>query len=315
MEKAMEYILKIDKERSFSKAATKLYITQPALSAIVKKEEENYGVQFFNRNLKPIIPTAAGAKYIQTAEKIKKLEQQLKKELNTLHPTNMLTIGSAAFFCSNVIPHLTSNFLEYYSKHCPINTVEADPQGLSALLQNNTADFILTADTPPGKHEHLRLNKEHIILAVPKEYITDSDILSSALKQEDIMSGKYLQPEFPSLNLQSLTGLPFIILTKGNDMYTRAKKLLRTSNTKPKELIYMDQLQSSFLAAKNGKGVVFIRAELLKYLDGGDKLLFFKLDDPLCWREVNLYYKNKKRLSPTAQAFLSYCEKLQSLQE
>lgn len=309
MEKAMEYILKIAKERSFSKAAGKLFITQPALSAIVRKEEDAYGAQFFNRSVKPIIPTPAGAKYLQTAEKIKKLEMALKKDLSILHPKDALTIGSAAFFCSNVIPPLTASFIAHYGQHCAINTIEGNPAVLSGLLQNNAADFIISVEAPTlTKCEHLTLKKEHIILAVPKNFLPSKSLLPYALKTKDILSDYYLQPEFLPVDLQNFSGLPFILLTKGNDMYTRSKKLFRLFGVKPSELIYMDQLQSSFLAAKNGKGLVFIRAELLKYLDGKDQLFFFKIDSPLCCREVNLYYKSKKRLTPTAQAFLEYCQ-------
>lgn len=309
MEKVMEYILKIDKERSFSKAAAKLFISQPALSAIVKKEEEAYGVQFFNRNVKPIIPTTAGAKYLQAAEKIKKIETALRKDLHIIHPSNSLTIGSAAFFCSNVIPELTNGFLKYHKQHCAVNTIEGNSAGLFSLLQNSTADFVLSVDVPQiSKCEHLTLQRENILLAVPKEILPSPQLLPYALSPTDIISGSYLEDKFPAVNLQEFSHLPFILLTKGNDMYTRGKKLFRTYGVKPAEIIYMDQLQSSFLAAKNGKGAVFIRAELLKYLEGASTLLFFKIDNPLCWREVNLFYKNKKMLTPTAQAFLRYCE-------
>lgn len=46
MEKGMEYVLAVYEEHGFSKAAAKLFVTQPALSAIVKKEEQRYGLQF-----------------------------------------------------------------------------------------------------------------------------------------------------------------------------------------------------------------------------------------------------------------------------
>lgn len=44
MEKAMEYILKVHECKSISKAAEQLFISQPALSNIIKKEEDKYGV-------------------------------------------------------------------------------------------------------------------------------------------------------------------------------------------------------------------------------------------------------------------------------
>lgn len=81
MEKAMEYILKVHECKSISKAAEQLFISQPALSNIIKKEEDKYGVILFDRNFKPIILTKDGEKYIHYAMKIKSLESALKRDL------------------------------------------------------------------------------------------------------------------------------------------------------------------------------------------------------------------------------------------
>lgn len=54
MERVMEYILAIAKFKSVSKAAENLFISQPALSAIVKKEEKRLGVELFDRQYKPL---------------------------------------------------------------------------------------------------------------------------------------------------------------------------------------------------------------------------------------------------------------------
>lgn len=48
--KECEYILKLYQERSFSRAAEKLYMTQPALSIAVKRFEERIGATLFKRN-------------------------------------------------------------------------------------------------------------------------------------------------------------------------------------------------------------------------------------------------------------------------
>lgn len=57
----MLYILAVCEERSFSRAAEKYYISQPALSKIVKRVEGNLGVRIFDRGLVPIRITPEGA--------------------------------------------------------------------------------------------------------------------------------------------------------------------------------------------------------------------------------------------------------------
>lgn len=46
----MEYVYEVYKERSFTRAAKNLYVTQPCLSALVKKTEEKLGFPIFNRS-------------------------------------------------------------------------------------------------------------------------------------------------------------------------------------------------------------------------------------------------------------------------
>ena len=60
MLKGMDYVYAVYKERSFSKAAEKLYISQPALSSTIKKVEKELGLQLFDRSTSPVRVTPAG---------------------------------------------------------------------------------------------------------------------------------------------------------------------------------------------------------------------------------------------------------------
>ena len=54
------YTYEVYKEKSFSKAAQKLYISQPALSAAIQREEARWGRAFFDRSRAPVELTEAG---------------------------------------------------------------------------------------------------------------------------------------------------------------------------------------------------------------------------------------------------------------
>ena len=60
-----DIIYTIYQEKSFSKAAQKLFIAQPSLSVIVKKIEDEIGTPLFDRTCKPIRMTEAGMEYIR----------------------------------------------------------------------------------------------------------------------------------------------------------------------------------------------------------------------------------------------------------
>ena len=63
----MNYVYEVYKEQSFSKAAENLYISQPALSSMIKKIETKIGMPLFDRSTSPIQLTECGKKYIKTA--------------------------------------------------------------------------------------------------------------------------------------------------------------------------------------------------------------------------------------------------------
>ena len=70
MFRELEYVYAVYQERSFTKAARKLYLSQPAISAMVKKAERKIGTPIFDRSTSPLTLTPAGEYYIRQAEKI-----------------------------------------------------------------------------------------------------------------------------------------------------------------------------------------------------------------------------------------------------
>lgn len=75
MFQGMEYVYEVYKEKSFSKAAASLFISQPSLSANVKRIEKRIGCPIFDRSTKPLQLTECGRKYIESVERSWKLKR------------------------------------------------------------------------------------------------------------------------------------------------------------------------------------------------------------------------------------------------
>ena len=69
-----EYVYAVYQERSFSRAAQRLFISQPALSSKVKKVEERVGAPLFDRSTNPIRLTPAGKCYVEAVEQVMGIE-------------------------------------------------------------------------------------------------------------------------------------------------------------------------------------------------------------------------------------------------
>ncbi len=63
----LEYILAVDQFRHFAKAAEHCRVTQPTLSMMIQKLEEELGIKLFDRNTQPVRPTPSGRKVIDQA--------------------------------------------------------------------------------------------------------------------------------------------------------------------------------------------------------------------------------------------------------
>ena len=63
----LEYIVAVDNHRHFSKAAEASFVTQPTLSMMIQKLEDELGIKIFDRSQSPIEPTDVGRKVIDQA--------------------------------------------------------------------------------------------------------------------------------------------------------------------------------------------------------------------------------------------------------
>ena len=94
-----EYVYEVYKEKSFSRAAQNLYISQPALSAAIKKIEARIGCCIFDRSTNPVQLTESGAEYVKAVEKIMDIENRFENHLNNL---NSLKVGCLMIGVNNV---------------------------------------------------------------------------------------------------------------------------------------------------------------------------------------------------------------------
>lgn len=75
----LEYIIAVDNHRHFAKAAEASFVTQPTLSMMIQKLEDELGVKIFDRSQLPVQPTAIGTQIINQARVIVSQVKQVKE--------------------------------------------------------------------------------------------------------------------------------------------------------------------------------------------------------------------------------------------
>lgn len=313
MNRNQECILTIYEEGSFSKAADRLFVSQPALSIIVKKTEEELGISLFNRNSKPIRLTEAGEYYIEYIKKIQQAEDELAEQLNSLREqeSGTLNIGGSNFFCSYKLPEIFQQFKERYPKY-RVALTEGNPQYLSQLLQNSDLDLIVGVEQlDPKIYNREFWMQEQLLLAVSASEPINEELAAYRLSFSDIQAGRHLEENCPKVNLSLFAGKDFYLLNRGNDGYNRSLMMCRNAGFKPNVVLYLDQMMTVYNATKSGKGCAFLRADIVKHSEPTSKLYFYKIDDVLSSREIFIYYKKTNILSMAARHLIQFLHESQ----
>ena len=83
-ERQIKYMLTIFREGSISRAAEVLYVSQPSVSQMVRKVEEELRADLFVRHTNPLVLTPAGECYMQAARAIQSVQQNLDRQLEEI---------------------------------------------------------------------------------------------------------------------------------------------------------------------------------------------------------------------------------------
>ena len=301
-----KYVYEVYKERSFTKAAQNLYISQPSLSARIKKIEEIIGEPLFDRSTTPLQLTEVGKVYIEAAEEITQIEQRVENYINDLAglKTGNLAVGESTLFAAYVVPSLITQFNQKFPD-VHIQLIEGNTAELEEMLGSNALDFVIDN----YHYDSILYNKElyceeNILLAVPKHFSVNEELKEYQLSYENIKSKKYLSRKYPAVPLGRFADLPFIMLTQGNDTRTRGDRLCRNVGFKPNIVLEFNQQSTAYMASSTQLGATFISDILVSQLPTFENLVYYKLDGEEAKRKVFFYYKTHKYKTRVMEEFI-----------
>nr|WP_243019614.1 LysR family transcriptional regulator [Clostridium sp. AM30-24] len=305
-----EYVMEIAKEGSFSKAAQKLYVSQPALSGAIKKlEKDLYGIPLFDRAVTPVALTPAGQYYLEQARKIYELRNEIEHHFADLAGirTGIINIGTSGYFCAYLLPDIIRGYYRLNPK-CRINVTETDASGMDAGLRSG--QFNITIDVEaldPEMFESVTLGYEYMVMAVPASFEVNDRMKQYQISREAILNRSFLDDSVPAVDLSLVAKEPFLMLKKHHDAYRRSMDICAHSGFEPNIVMSFDQLQTAYNVARSGQtGIIFFRDGLLKYTENTEKLCYYKLGDPLAKRAILLTMKRYPGVGPTVDDFIKY---------
>ncbi len=181
----LEYIVAVDNYRHFSEAASRSFVTQPTLSMMIQKLEDELGVKIFDRSKQPVIPTKAGEAVIaqarmviQEANRMHEVIRELKGELK-----GELRLGIIPTVAPYLLPLFLTSFIKKYP-NLKVKITELTTEHIIEKLKLNLLDagILATPLNNPLLNEQILYYEQFVVYAskeeklMKKKYLLPSDI-------------------------------------------------------------------------------------------------------------------------------------------
>lgn len=295
----IDYFLTIAESGNLTRAAEKLYISQPALSQYLKRLEENMGSELFDRSKSPMALTYAGQRYLQHILQIKKMDREIRAELRDIADEirGRLRLGIALWRGACLLPEIFPVFHEQY----PEVSVELTEGPSNILERELSADRIDLAvmNLPHGlNYPQLTSDiilEEPIFLAFPTNHPSAVRILS---QQTDFCG-------YPIAPVSLLEEIPLIYTCSGQNLTRQINHFLTRHNLTPRILLQTRNLTTAINLVSTGIACTLVPGEGVEVCTHPGRVTYFRLEDPEMAWPLAFVYRKDNYMSRITKSFIA----------
>ena len=266
----LEYILAVNQFRHFAKAAEYCRVTQPTLSAMIQKLEEELDTRIFDRSQQPVCPTPVGIHIIEQAQNIlvqaNRIKNIIEEEKHSLTGTFKLGI------LPTVAPYLLPRFFPQLMKKYPdldIRVVEMKTNDIKKALQTGEIDAGIVASLA-GMEE---LQQTPLFYEQFFAYVSRED----ALFNNEV------------IRTSDLNGEQLWLLDEGHCFRDQLVRFCQMKSARASQLAYhLGSMETFMRMVESGKGVTFITELAVLQLGDAQKELVRSFAIPCPTRQVVL---------------------------
>ena len=269
----LEYILAVDRFRHFGNAAEHCMVTQPTLSAMVQKLEEELGAKIFDRSTQPIQPTSIGLKIIEQAravlEHASKVKEIVQEEGHSIKGVFRLAI------LPTIAPYLLPRFFPKLMEDYPdldIRVTEMKTQDVLVALATGKVDAAILATVVTDK-------------SLQAETLFYEQFLGYVARKEPIFKNEMIRST-------DISGERLWLLDEGHCFRDQLMRFCQLETVKLHQAAYrLGSMETFMRIVEGGKGITFI-PELASYqLSQEQKELVRPFAIPRPTREISIVTK------------------------
>ncbi|OHV08445.1 LysR family transcriptional regulator [Kushneria phosphatilytica] len=267
---------------SFTRAADRVHLSQPALSSSIRKLETLLGLSLFARDTRGVSLTPAGRHFLEHARRIlAEMEQALDDAHSMAHlQRGLIRIAALPSVASSCLPRLTQAFLTRHP-HVDLDIRDGLARAVQEWVNDGEVDIALTSRP---EHEGLLnftpLWQDELIAVTPRANGTQS-------------------PDWR----RQLGELPYIALTPDTSIRPLADRALQAANMATSPAWEIAQMSSAIAMVRERLGYTLLPASCIEVFNLGSEVQTCPV--PGIARELGILLRRPLQQSPALEAFMT----------
>lgn len=283
-EKRIRYIQMIKETGNLTRAAEKLYISQPSLSRFLKSLEEELGCELFHRD-QQMKCTKAGEIYLQSIEKLQELEREMVEHIAKAcnESGDAIVVATLPFLGTYLLPLVLPEVLELHPNF-DLRVNEVPGKILEEELVLGHAQIGFTNRPPLNPHlSYKKIAEDPLLLVAPlkgygKEFFSDVN---------------YSMDHPIPVNWSLFEDATFILLRPWQNIRIAAEEIFKDNQFYPKHVIEADSISASLSILQHKQALTFVSYSALRYIQPQIPLVYFSLGKHAEQTAIYLLYKKE----------------------
>jgi LysR family hydrogen peroxide-inducible transcriptional activator len=273
----LQYLVAVDEERHFNKAAQRCFVSQPTLSGQLKKLEEELGVLLVERTSRQVVMTDVGKAIAEQARKIQFDVDGIRDIAQTFDDpmAGELHVGLIPTVAPYLLPIIMPQLSRQYPK-LKLWLYEYHTATLLDKMRHGELDLLILAlplpNAPrPGEFSEVRLFREPFQLAVSRH--------------ESLASQRMI-------SLQELENRDMLLLEEGHCLRGQALDICMSAGARENSGFHASSLETLRHMVGEGMGMTLIpQLAVPRKQAAYDAIRYLQFQDPKPNRTVGLLYR------------------------
>jgi len=283
----LDVFCKVFELKSFSRAAERLLLTQPTISAHIKSLELDLGLVLFDRLGREVLPTKAGLLLYRYASEIGRLNREARQAVSRLSGrlSGGLEIGGSTIPGEYILPYSIGRFRQ----KCPdvlVSLHVADSRDIATMVGDGRLELgVVGTDLQNSQLESRPLSEDELVLIASPDFPFD---------------------EIPD---EKISGLPFITRERGSGSWESLEKTFMKKGIDANRLNIVAEMGSTEAVksgVRSGLGLSVVSMFAVREDLARGSLKSVKIKGLPVQRKIYVVTHRLKTKSPVCEAFIEF---------